>query len=571
MEFESSRVLIVDDMSMNRMVLSSLLATQGIIADQAESGFECIDLCQQKDYDLILLDHRMPDMDGVDTLVKLKEIFESRGVNTPIVCHTTAEGRQNINLYKAAGFADVLIKPIEPNELFDVIVTYLSDKNTSEQPLEEIFVPDEELSPVEEDINNAEELDKLPMWLKLVPHIDLVAGIANCGSAEDYLDALYIFYSSIEEKAEEIRSFLNSSDWTMYALRVHSLKSMARLIGAKKLGDLAARLEDAARKDNHKSIRANTPELLESYTEFSSLLSKLKEEDFRMSSGQTSDASDEESGTGDVSYDFSHNVLFIQSGQGIIQKGIVKNLEEAGFNVVSIPDEPDRIIAHRKDFGIIIYHTSLSDNAHIGLTMNLLGEICHDDNKILCLTGEMSDLKTAMLTTGAYRVSKCYQRPVVIDEFIKDMTFYAALQIEYRRKKTIFVVDDDRSYLSIIMHWLSDEYNVSAFNHVKDALNGLSAVTPDLILLDYEMPEMNGFDLMRKIRASFPDITIPIIFLTGKNDKELVFQVLEDKPEGYLLKTSQKEVILDTIHRYFAETIFKASRKGLIEETESEH
>ncbi|MBQ7614750.1 MAG: response regulator transcription factor [Butyrivibrio sp.] len=84
------------------------------------------------------------------------------------------------------------------------------------------------------------------------------------------------------------------------------------------------------------------------------------------------------------------------------------------------------------------------------------------------------------------------------------------------------------------------------------------------------MPEMNGFDLMRKIRASFPDITIPIIFLTGKNDKELVFQVLEDKPDGYLLKTSQKEVILDTIHRFFAETIFRASQKGIVEEPEPE-
>ena len=570
MEFESSRVLIVDDMAMNRMVLSSLLATQGIVADQAESGFECIDLCKQYDYDLILLDHRMPDMDGVDTLVKLKEIFESRGVNTPIVCHTTAEGRQNINLYKAAGFADVLIKPIEPNELFDVIVTYLSDENISEQPLEEDPLAQEESTPLEVNINTDEELEKLPVWLKIVPHIDLVAGITNCGSAEDYLDALYIFYSSIEEKTDEIRSFLKSCDWTMYALRVHSLKSMARLIGAKKLGDLAARLENAARNDDPILIRTLTPELLQSYTEFSSLLSKLKEEDFRMSLDQTNDASGEGSYPGDGSPDYSHNVLFIQSGQGIIQKGIVKNLEEAGFKVASIPDEPDHIIAHRKEYGIIIYHTSLSDNAHIGLTMNLLGEICHDDNKILCLTGEMADLKTAMLATGSYRVSKCYQRPVIIDEFLKDMAFYAALQSEYRRRKTIYVVDDDRSYLSIIMHWLSDEYNVSAFNHVKDALNGLRAVTPDLILLDYEMPEMNGFDLMRKIRASFPDITIPIIFLTGKNDKELVFHVLEDKPDGYLLKTSQKEVILDTIHRFFAETIFKASQKGPIEETETE-
>ncbi len=62
----TSRVLIVDDMPVNRLVLSSLLATHGVMSDQAESGMECIELCENNDYDLILLDHRMPDMDGVD-------------------------------------------------------------------------------------------------------------------------------------------------------------------------------------------------------------------------------------------------------------------------------------------------------------------------------------------------------------------------------------------------------------------------------------------------------------------------------------------------------------------------
>ncbi len=114
MENKASRVLIVDDMFANRIILSSLLASRGITSDQVETERECIELCENNDYDLILLDHRMPDLDGVDTLVRLKEIFKTKKKKTPVVCHTTEEGRKNINLYKAAGFADVLIKPIDP-------------------------------------------------------------------------------------------------------------------------------------------------------------------------------------------------------------------------------------------------------------------------------------------------------------------------------------------------------------------------------------------------------------------------------------------------------------------------
>lgn len=116
MKEQASRVLIVDDMPINRIILSSILASNGVKSDQVETGQECLDLCRRKDYDLILLDHRMPELDGVDTLVHLKEIFKERGHDIPVICHTTEDGRNNINLYKAAGFADVLIKPMTRNK-----------------------------------------------------------------------------------------------------------------------------------------------------------------------------------------------------------------------------------------------------------------------------------------------------------------------------------------------------------------------------------------------------------------------------------------------------------------------
>lgn len=564
MENRISRVLIVDDMVMNRLVLSSLLASHGIISDQAESGMECIDLCNDNDYDLILLDHRMPDMDGVDTLVRLKELFKQRGVDTPVICHTSREALQNINLYKAAGFADVLIKPIEPKEFFDVIVDYLHDDPGDILQQDETPISGTRLDSDEEDddpdkINDPRpEIDKLPLWLKIVPHIDLVAGIANCGSADDYLDALYIFYSSIEEKSNEIQSYWQDEDLTMYALKIHSLKSMARLVGAEDIGKLAAKLEAAAREGDSKVIRKDTKELLDKYRDFSKLLSKFDEGEAAGIPVRTV-PTEADMTTAEENRDLSHCVLFIHSGQGIVIKGIENKLTTSGFNVISISDEPDRIITNRNNADIIVYYTGLSDNAHIEISMNLLGEISQDDAKILCLIGDMTDLNHAMSANGSQHVTKVYSRPVDFDEFIDDMNYYACLEQNYHYKKSIYVVDDDKSYLPIITHWLSEDYNVSAFNSGTDALNGLSAVIPDLILLDYEMPGLNGSELMNVIRSQYNDPPIPIIFLTGKNNRDHVFRVLEDRPDGYILKTSQRETIIDTIHRFFAETVFRAS------------
>ena len=576
MEIRKSRVLIVDDMQINRIVLASILATHGIMSDQAESGMECIDLCEKNDYDLVLLDHRMPELDGVDTLVRLKELFNERKKDVPIICHTTEEGRSNVNLYKAAGFADVLIKPIDPRELFEAIMVYLKDEKASTAPEENtdlgsVFSDAQIITGNDKDaeFDIKKEIEQLPVWLKIIPQLDLSAGVNNCGDHEDYLDALYIFYSSVDEKADELEKFLEYEDWTMYALRVHSLKSMARLIGAKKLGKTAAMLEAAAREENYSLIRRETTDFLKSYREFKKSLSPLEDEE--MFANKAKEPEQTIAAVPNENNPFHRpSILYIQSGEGIVKKGIEKNLTEAKFNVITIPDEPDRIIASRNEADIVIYNPGTNDSSNIGITMNLLGEICQDDSKILCLTGEISDINRAMSSNGSHRVSRTYPRPVEIKDFVQDMLFFTELQSEFHRKKTIFVVDDDPGYLSVIQHWLSPFYNVQCFNSGSEMLSGLSTVTADLLLLDLEMPKMDGFDLMKIIRTDHTDPPIPIILLTGNNNKDIVFHVLEYKPDGYLLKTSPKENILDVIHRFFAESMFKLSREGKIIEAPKE-
>ncbi len=378
----------------------------GVVSDQVESGKECIELCEKKDYDLILLDHRMPDLDGVDTLTRLREIFESRGVEIPVVCHTTEDGRKNINLYKAAGFADVLIKPVDPGEMYEVLMKYLpADGMVQEADVPGAFDTFDKGSEGAVSTESANrEAERLPDWLKIVPDIDPAAGVTNCGSAEDYLDALYIFHSSIREKADDLQDFLDEDDRTMFELRIHSLKSMAFIVGAKKLGEAAARLEELSKTKTLDSFRGEIEEFLNDYRVYIETLLPITVDAEVVDSEERESYSCEEEPARDHG-DHSRSILYIQNGQGVVKKGIENSLIEAGFNVISIPDEPDRIILYRKEVDIILYYPGLDSNSHIGISMNLLAEICQDDAKILCLTGEANEIEKAMLSSGS-RVSR---------------------------------------------------------------------------------------------------------------------------------------------------------------------
>ena len=262
-----SRVLIVDDMRVNRMILSSLLASNGVLADLAESGEECLELCRENKYDLILLDHRMPGIDGVDTFVQLKEIFKEQGREVPVVCHTVEAAKDNINLYKAAGFAEVLIKPIQPQRLSEVLMTYLPEGSVVDSRKRD-----------DEEVKLKEELAKLPDWLSGVPGLDLSFGMGNCDTADDYMDALSVFAASVIEKADEIERLFREEDFNHYALKVHSLKSMARLVGALGLSEAAAELEIAGKSGAVDMVREKTPKLLSAYRDYAKRLARLDED-----------------------------------------------------------------------------------------------------------------------------------------------------------------------------------------------------------------------------------------------------------------------------------------------------
>lgn len=263
-------VLVADDMEINRIMLESLLMFYGAKVELAGGGNECIEMCSQKKYDLIFLDNHMPDKDGYETLKKLRESAEGDNIDTPVICYTAYEPQEGQKDYEKAGFDAVLNKPIEPAQLSEMMVKFLSDSYSINKKEEETA---EEKA---ERINKEKNI--LPTWIFDINGLDAKEGLLHCGNANDYINALTIFATSIEEKSKDIEEFLRNNNIQMYTLRVHSLKSMARLVGANELSQLAARLEEAGKKGDMTFIGDNTGELLKSYQGFKESLAQFMDE-----------------------------------------------------------------------------------------------------------------------------------------------------------------------------------------------------------------------------------------------------------------------------------------------------
>ncbi len=112
MKTEGLKVLLVDDNSMNRKVFNMLLTSMGSIVDEAASGAECLELVVQNSYDIIFMDHMMPEMDGMETFEKMNQLEGSLNKNTPVIALSASPAEEAQDEYLEAGFTGYLEKPV---------------------------------------------------------------------------------------------------------------------------------------------------------------------------------------------------------------------------------------------------------------------------------------------------------------------------------------------------------------------------------------------------------------------------------------------------------------------------
>ena len=258
-----ARVLVVDDTPVNLTVFVSLLKRTGLKIDTAESGDEGISLFIKNHYDVIFLDHMMPDKDGIETLKEMKAITDTQNTLTPVICLTANAISGMREMYTNAGFDDYLTKPIDAERLETMLMQYL---------------PDDKVTCVSGDDDIDEDEDQaLPDFLYDIKEIDTDSGLNYCGDGESYVDALMMYMGSAEKKAEEIEKYRAAGDIKNVTIKVHALKSASRSIGALKLGEFAERLEKAGDSGDQETLYQELDKLLLRYRQLARDLEPLND------------------------------------------------------------------------------------------------------------------------------------------------------------------------------------------------------------------------------------------------------------------------------------------------------
>ncbi len=245
----------------------------------------------------------------------------------------------------------------------------------------------------------------------------------------------------------------------------------------------------------------------------------------------------------------------------VVVKGIERNLIEEGYEVSVIKEEMAKLVVSTDDATFLFYVPPDVLGETVKMTeLRIFAEKVKERKKHAVVISD-NKIKDSLLSEIPVLTEAAWvDRPVDTDVLIKAIELVARTEEVEREEKSILVVDDDPAYLKIVRGWLKDVYKVNVVTGGMQAISFLmknEGVT-DLILLDYEMPVVDGPQVLQML-ASEPDLAdIPIIFLTGVDSAEGVRRVMSLKPAGYLLKSTGKEGII----KYLRDTFVRLGADG---------
>lgn len=265
------RVLVVDDEPMNLMVAEGIFRDYEMDVTLADRGRKAIELCEMEEFDLIFLDHMMPEMDGVETLKRIRKIQTDEGKTFTVIAFTANAVSGAREMLMREGFDEFVSKPVEPLELEHVLkkmlpkyaikFVYKDSSNTDDM---ETHAEGKEQGAGGQLTEKESEED---IFLRLKESgIDSAAGMQYCrGEKEFYIEGLLKFAKDAGQKAKEIDDFFKKEDFDNYKTMVHALKSTAKMIGADALSENAKSLEMAAKNQEADYIREHHEEVLAEY------------------------------------------------------------------------------------------------------------------------------------------------------------------------------------------------------------------------------------------------------------------------------------------------------------------
>lgn len=244
-----------------------------------------------------------------------------------------------------------------------------------------------------------------------------------------------------------------------------------------------------------------------------------------------------------------HNILVYSETRGYLNITIEDQLKSLGYNVIDVASSVNDMNNVKVDITAVLMYTDEDMLKKQQALVFMRDKILEEDIPLFVI-GDVNELAYVRELMPKQLLKEEFQRPIDVKEVVNHMDEYIRLNGKHTKKK-ILVVDDSGAMLRNVKGWLEESYLVSLANSGTMAIKYLSNNRPDLVLLDYEMPVINGKQVLEMIRSESEFSDIPVMFLTSKNDKETINQVLGLKPEGYILKTTPPEQIVQMINDFF--------------------
>ena len=246
----------------------------------------------------------------------------------------------------------------------------------------------------------------------------------------------------------------------------------------------------------------------------------------------------------------ANRITIIAKGTAFMTDAISKNFQKAGFDTLVIEPDISAIETHAAytDIYVLFAGSYVFDETDV---LVYIKDICGESEKSLCVIGYPEEIGEIRKNIPEQIISGSVERPFDMKDLVAEIKKLSNLDEERKKRKHILLVDDDVTFLKMMQDWLSGTYTVTIARSGMQAITYIANHTPDLILLDYDMPITSGPQVMEMIRSEPNSTDIPIIFLTGKSDRESVMKVMQLKPQGYLLKNMNKTEILKAVGDFF--------------------
>ncbi|HAT88792.1 MAG TPA: hybrid sensor histidine kinase/response regulator [Roseburia sp.] len=256
-----AHILLVDDNELNLVVAKELLKPLRMQIDTAENGLQAVKMVRGSQYDLVLMDHMMPVMDGIEAAKAIRALPEDKYQNLPIIALTANAMVDARKEFLNAGMNGFVAKPIDFTRICNQLKLWLPKDLVRDVPKEEAKklltddLSDSEIQPEDPQIGFSFE-----------------EGVNHCGSKAALMKTIRIFYRTIDSKANKIEQCLKEGLISDYVIEVHALKSSALLIGAVPLSEAAKELESYGKQGKTEVLEEKTPEVLAMYRDFKNIL-----------------------------------------------------------------------------------------------------------------------------------------------------------------------------------------------------------------------------------------------------------------------------------------------------------